>query len=147
VNRISVKILSVALAVSLISAASWLAMRHRPDRPVALLATGEFHPVAHKGSGAAAIFQMPGGNRVLRLTNVRTGEREDLQVCLVAAADCPENETVERAGFVTLGSFQRAKADQTFNIPSGLDLNRYRAVTIWNPRYRVNFTTAPLSPP
>jgi hypothetical protein len=139
--------LSVALAVLSISAASWLAIRHRPDRPVALLATGEFHPVAHKGSGVATIIQMPGGQRVLRLTNVQTGERDDLQVCLVAAADCPDNETVERAGFVTLGSFLRAEADQTFNIPDGLDLTRYRAVTIWNPKYRVNFTTAPLSPP
>jgi hypothetical protein len=81
------------------------------------------------------------------LIEVRTGERDDLQVCLVAAADCPENETVERAGFVMLGSFQSAEADQTFNIPDGLDLDRYRAVTIWNPKYRVNFTSAPLSPP
>jgi hypothetical protein len=141
------KILSVALAALLLVVAGRMAMRRWPVRPVELLATGEFHPVAHRGSGAAAVFQMPGGNRILRLINVQTGERNDLQVCLVAAADCPDNETVERAGFVALGSFQRDGADQSFNIPGELDLNRYRAVTIWNPKYRVNFTTAPIAPP
>lgn len=147
VNRRLVKILSVALAALSLGAASWLAMRRWPVRPVALLATGKFHPVAHRGGGAATVFQMPDGRRVLRLVHVQTGERNDLQVCLVAAADCPDNETVERAGFVTLGSFQSAQANQSFNIQAELDLDRYRAVTIWNPKYRVNFTTAPLSPP
>ncbi len=146
-NQRVIKILSVALAVLLVSAASWLAMRNRPGRPAAILATGKFHPVAHKGSGTATIFQMPGGSRVLRLVNFQTGEGNNLQVCLVAAADCPDNETVERAGFVPLGSLQHSEGAQSFEIPSELDLDRYRAVTIWNPKYRVNFTTAPLSPP
>jgi hypothetical protein len=131
----------------LVSAASWLAMRHRPGRPAAILAMGEFHPVAHKGGGTAIIFQMPGGKRVLHLIDVRTGEANDLQVCLVAASDCRENETVERAGFVALGSFDRNEAGRRYEVPGTLDLDRYRAVTIWNPKHRVNFTTAPLSPP
>jgi hypothetical protein len=137
------KILSVVLAALLLSAAAWLALRRQP----ALLALGRFHPVAHKGSGLAMIIRMPGGARVLRLSQVQTGEGNHLQVCLVAAADCQENECVERAGFILLGSWQRGAAEQTFNLPDASASGRYRAVTIWNPKYRVNFTTAPLSPP
>lgn len=120
-NRRVIKTLAMTLAVLLLSAASWLVMKYRPGKPVKILAVGEFHPVAHKGS--------------------------DLQVCLVAAADCLENESVERAGFIALGPLRGAEGDQSFDVPIGIDLNRYRAVTIWSRKYRVNFTTAPLKIP
>lgn len=141
----------MTLAVLLLSAASWLVMKYRPGRPVKILAVGEFHPVAHKGGGRAVILQLTGQRagepRRLQLIGFETGEGSDLQVCLVAAADCLENESVERAGFIALGPLRGNEGDQSFDVPIGIDLNRYRAVTIWSRKYRVNFTTAPLSPP
>ncbi|MDX2034145.1 MAG: DM13 domain-containing protein [Blastocatellia bacterium] len=146
-NRKVIKTLAVMLAVLLLSAAGWLAVKYRPGRPVKILAAGEFHPVAHKGSGRAVIVQMADGARRLRLIGVKTGEGRELQVCLVAAADCLENESVERAGFIALGPLGSAEGDQSFDIPVGIDLHRYRAVTIWSRKYRVNFATAPLKIP
>ncbi len=146
-NRRVIKTLAVTLAALLLGAAGWLMMRNRHGRPVKILASGEFHPVAHKGSGRAVIFQMAGQTRRLQLIGFKTGEGGDLQVCLVAAADCPENESVERAGFIALGPLRGAEGDQSFDVPIELDLHRYRAVTIWSRKYRVNFTTAPLKIP
>jgi len=146
-NRRIIKTLAMTLAVLLLSAASWLVVKYRPGKPVKILAVGEFHPVAHKGSGRAAIFQLAGGTRRLQLIGFKTGEGGDLQVCLVAAADCLENESVERAGFIALGPLGGNAGDQSFEVPIGIDLNRYRAVTIWSRKYRVNFTTAPLKIP
>lgn len=143
-NRRGIKTLAITLAVLLLSAAGWLAMKYRLGRPVKILASGEFHPVAHKGSGRAVIVQMGDQTRRLKLIGFKTGEGRDLQVCLVAAADCLENESVERAGFITLGPLRAAEGDQSFNVPVGVDLHRYRAVTIWSRKFRVNFTTAPL---
>jgi hypothetical protein len=33
--------------------------------------------------------------------------------------------------------------DQNYDLPADLDLNKYRAVTIWCRRFGVNFATAP----
>jgi GNAT superfamily N-acetyltransferase len=48
--------------------------------------------------------------------------------------------------FVELGKLKGTDGDQNYDIPAGLDLNRYRAVTIWCYRFAVNFATAPLTP-
>jgi hypothetical protein len=101
-----------------------------------VLLSGSFHSVAHKGAGKAVIT--PGR---LRLQDVRTYPSNDLEVCLIAAPDAEDNDTVLRSSPVCLGSF----GNFSFRVPSDLDLNRYRSVVIWSPSYGVNFTTAPLS--
>jgi hypothetical protein len=137
-------------AVSLLFIAGWVTMAARQRRgaeQIAVLASGRFHQVAHRGSGLATIVQYPNGQRLLNLTGFRTGEGSHLEVCLVAAADAFDNETVEFAGFIPLGNLKTIEGDQSYAVPHSIDLRRYRAVAIWNRKYRVNFMTAPLSPP
>jgi hypothetical protein len=64
----------------------------------------------------------------------------------VAAADASDDETVTKAGFVELGKLKGTEGDQNYDIPAGLDLEKYRAATIWCRRFSVNFATAPLTP-
>ena len=109
-----------------------------------LLLIGEFHSVAHKGSGQARILATADGRRMLRLLNVRTYPGSDLEVCLVAAPDAEDNDTVRQEGFVCLGGFHPRTGYAAYPLPAGLDLEKYRAVSIWSPEYGVNFTTAPL---
>ena len=78
----------------------------------------------------------------LHLSNVKTYPSKDLEVCLIAAPDAEDNQTVLDSSPVCLGSFGRTQ----FAVPAGIDLSRYRAVVLWNSSYKVNFTTAPLSP-
>jgi hypothetical protein len=109
------------------------------------LESGNFHKGAHKTSGVATILQLPDGKRVLRLTNFATSNGPDVHVYLVAASDATDSDTVKKAGFVDLGSIKGNIGDQNYDVPSDVDLNKYRAVTIWCARFNVNFGSAPLT--
>src|SRR5207302_10563909 len=108
------------------------------------LASGNFHDVAHKGTGLASIYQLADGKRILRFTNFETSNGPDVHVYLVAANDATESDSVKKAEFVEIGSLKGNVGDQNYDLPSDLDLNKYRAVTIWCRRFGVNFATAPL---
>jgi Electron transfer DM13 len=111
-----------------------------------ILASGSFHSVAHDGSGNASIYRLSDGTRILRFTNFKTSNGPDVHVYLVAAKDASDSETVKQAGFVEVGALKGNIGDQNYELPSDLDLNKYRAVTIWCKRFSVNFATAPLNP-
>jgi hypothetical protein len=117
----------------------------KSEAPSALFA-GSFHSVAHETRGTATVHRHPDGARVLRLTEFATSNGPDVRVYLIAAPDATDDETVKRAGFVELGKLKGNQGDQNYDIPAGLDLNQYRAVTIWCRRFGVNFATAPLTP-
>jgi len=112
--------------------------------PMALL-KGQFHSNAHETTGTATVLQLENGSRILRLTNFETSNGPDVQVYLVAASDVTDNETVSKAGFISLGAMKGNVGDQNYEIPATVDLSRYRSVTIWCRRFSVNFGTAPLS--
>jgi len=116
-----------------------------PSAPATLL-TGRFHSVAHETKGTATVHDLGGGHRVLRLTDFATSNGPDVRVYLVAANDATDNASVTKAGFVELGKLKGNQGDQNYDVPTGLDLTKYRAVTIWCRRFSVNFATAPLTP-
>jgi len=110
-----------------------------------ILASGSFHSVAHGTKGTASIYQLADGKRILRLANFETSNGPDVHVYFVAANDAGNSEAVEKAGFLELGALKGNIGDQNYDIPSGADLAKYRAVTIWCKRFSVNFGTAPLN--
>ena len=116
------------------------------SQPV-VLAAGNFHGVAHESTGVATVYQLPDGKRTLRLTNFSTSNGPELQLYFVAANDVSDSDTVKKAGFVTLGELKGNQGDQNYDLPSDLDLSKYRAVTVWCRRFGVNFATAPLGNP
>ena len=155
------KIILPVIAVALVVA--WYAFR--PERlfvnqriheelPTALaanssarpLASGKFHSIAHPTSGTATVYQLADGTRLLRFTDFKTSNGPDVHVYLVAADDASDNESVTKAGFVDLGSIKGNIGDQNYELPASVDLERFRAVTIWCKRFSVNFATAPLAP-
>jgi len=112
--------------------------------PQALLA-GQFKGYAHPTEGTATIYQLE-GKRILRLTDFKTSNGPDVRVYLVAAPDVTDDATVGKAGFVELGTLKGNIGDQNYDVPDSVDLEEYRAATIWCKRFSVNFGTAPLSP-
>ncbi len=120
-------------------------MSGMPAAPQALL-SGQFHGVAHPTTGTAIVYQLPDGRRLLRFTGFETSNGPDVQVYLVAAADAKDNATVTQAGFIRVDELKGNRGDQNYELPAGVDLDRYRAVTIWCRRFGVNFATAPLAP-
>lgn len=109
------------------------------------LVTGRFHSNAHETKGLATIYVLDDGRRVLRLTGFSTSNGPDVRVYLVAATDVQEEDRAKQAGIVDLGELKGNVGDQNYDVPAGLDLSRYRAVSIWCRRFSVNFGAAPLA--
>jgi hypothetical protein len=112
-----------------------------------VVASGQFHGVAHGAKGTAAVYRLPDGKRVLRFSDFETSNGPDVQVYLVAASDANDNATVTDAGFVNVGALKGNVGDQNYDLPADVDLAKYKAVTIWCRRFGVNFATAPLGSP
>ena len=93
----------------------------------------------------AAIYKLPDGKRVLRFSGFETSNGPDVHVYLVAATDAKDDDTVKKSGFIDLGSIKGNIGDQNYELPAGVDLDTYRAVTVWCKRFGVNFATAPLA--
>jgi hypothetical protein len=118
------------------------------DAPASMpvkVAEGSFRGVAHETKGSASIYKLPDGKQVLRFSGFETSNGPDVQVYLVAAPDANDNETVTKAGFIRVADLKGNMGDQNYDLPANVDLNKYRAVTIWCRRFGVNFATAPLA--
>jgi hypothetical protein len=109
-----------------------------------VLSQGNFRGVSHEGKGVAAIYEV-GGKRVLRFTEFEVSNGPDVQIYLVAANDANDDATVTNAGFIALGPIKGNKGDQNYDLPADVDINKYRAVTVWCKRFGKNFATAPLA--
>jgi hypothetical protein len=112
-----------------------------------VLAAGAFHGVAHTTRGTATVYETADGPRVLRLSDFETSNGPAVHVYLIAAADADDADAVTRAEPIDLGEMKGNRGDQNYDVPAGVDLARYRAVTIWCARFNVNFATAPLAAP
>jgi hypothetical protein len=120
-----------------------------PTKQVSLpdqtLASGKFHSILHPTSGTATIYRASDGSRFLRFTDFKTSNGPDVHVYMVAAEDANDDATVERAGFIDLGTIKGNIGDQNYALGPDVDLSKYRAVSIWCKRFSYNFGTAPLA--
>ena len=110
------------------------------------LESGQFYSILHPTEGTATIYKMGDGTRVLRLTSFSTSNGPDVHVYMVAADDARDAATVEKAGFIDLGVIKGNIGNQNYTLGSDLDLAKYRAVSIWCKRFRLNFAAAALRP-
>ena len=118
-------------------------------------ASGEAQPVytgvlegkAHPTSGRATIYQSPDGKNYLRLSDFATSNGPDVHVVLLKADEKALGGVAVTGELdkVELGSLKGNQGDQNYDLPSDLDLAKYRSVTIWCRRFGVNFGTAPLT--
>ncbi len=109
-----------------------------------ILASGTFYSILHPTAGTATIYRMGDRSRILRFTNFKTSNGPDVHIYMVAADDAKDNASVERAGFIDLGSIKGNIGDQNYALGPDVDLAKYRAVSVWCKRFSVNFGAAPL---
>jgi hypothetical protein len=64
---------------------------------------------------------------------------------MAAIYKLPDGKNVLR--FSTFETSNGPIGDQNYELPAGVDLSKYRAVTVWCKRFGVNFATAPLASP
>jgi hypothetical protein len=106
-----------------------------------LLARGRFESVAHSAAGVATTVRRAEGGNVLTLTSFEVDNGPDLRVYLVSG---PARDESEVEDFKDLGALKGNKGDQQYDLPRGLDLDRYSTVVIWCRAFSVNFARAVL---
>ena len=106
-------------------------------------AAGSFIDRSHPTEGSARVLGDGSGLRFLRLEDFRTDNGPDLNVYLsTAPPDAPAGDFDD--DFVDLGDLKGNVGSQNYEIPAGLDLDRYSTVTIWCVRFGVVFGAADL---
>ena len=110
------------------------------------LFTGTFHGKVHNTSGRATIYKEANGRLVLRLTNFKTSNGPDVHVVLIAANDATDDANFLKSSTekLELGPLKGNEGDQNYDIPTGTDLGKFRAVSIYCERFNANFGAAPL---
>jgi Electron transfer DM13 len=111
----------------------------------ATVATGRFRSLGHTTSGRAAVLELDGGRRFLRLEDLHTSNGPDLFVYLsTTAADGPRDQFDDE--FLSLGRLKANQGNQNYEIDAGTSLDRYRSVVIWCRRFTYAFGAAELAP-
>jgi hypothetical protein len=109
------------------------------------VAEGRFRSLGHETSGRAAVLEVDGGRRFLRLDELRTSNGPDLFVYLSATpADGPRDAFDDE--FLSLGRLKANQGNQNYEIGAGTRLDRYRSVVIWCRRFTYAFGAAELAP-
>jgi hypothetical protein len=114
-----------------------------PPQP---LESGTFHSILHPTEGTATVYRLGDGNHLLRFTHFSTSNGPDVHIYMVAADDAKDDATVQRAGFIDLGTIKGNIGDQNYTLGPDVDLSKYRAVSVWCKRFSVNFGSAALAP-
>lgn len=111
-----------------------------------VIETGTFHGVVHAAQGAATIYDLADGRRILRFTNFKAWNGPNVRVYLVAAEDTKDTATVKRSEHVDLGPMKGNLGNQNYAVGPDVDLSKYRSVSLWCKRFSLNFGAAPLAP-
>jgi Electron transfer DM13 len=117
-----------------------------PGGSPTIVFTGSFEPRAHKGHGRADVMELPGGERLLRLSDFETLDGPDLAVYFLGSPDPASRSDLAKTPYLSLGPLKGNVGAQNYAIPAGTDMSQYHAVAVWCRRFGVNFTTAALRP-
>ena len=97
----------------------------------------------HKGSGSATIYQLPGGQHVLRFENFSATNGPDLHV-LLSKHPAPTNRDDVGTDYLDLGSLKGNIGNQNYDIPADVNISEYQSVVIYCLPFHVVFATATL---
>ncbi|MBX3118339.1 MAG: DM13 domain-containing protein [Fimbriimonadaceae bacterium] len=110
---------------------------------VQTISQGSFQSYAHETKGIASVVESD-GKKYLRLSEFSTSNGPDVRVYLVKGSDSAE-DSVKKNGYVELGKLKGNIGDQNYHIPDSVNLDEYKAVSIWCARFSVGFGGATLS--
>jgi Electron transfer DM13 len=110
----------------------------------AVLAEGHFRSLEHESSGRALVLRLPDGRQFLRLEDLDTSDGPDLRVYLSAAAATSGHTEFGRE-FVDLGALKGNQGDQNYEIPAGVNIDRFESAVVWCRRFAVGFAAAPIT--
>jgi hypothetical protein len=104
---------------------------------------GSFISRDHGTAGRARVIDV-GDERVLRLEGLDTDNGPDLYVYLTTTSASGAEQSFDD-DVVNLGRLKGNRGDQNYELPPGVDLDRYATVVIWCDRFNSAFGAADLS--
>jgi hypothetical protein len=108
------------------------------------LSRGTLVSLDHHTEGVVRILTLEDGQRVARLENLDTSNGPDLYVYLTAnKAAGPEDKFDDE--YVSLGRLKGNQGDQNYELPDGVDTERFSTLVIWCDRFNSAFGAADLS--
>jgi hypothetical protein len=111
-----------------------------------VLARGRFISLEHATRGQALVVETADGRRFLRFEGFETSNGPDLVVYLSAKEPAgPDDWHGYDQDFVDLGVLKGNVGSQNYELPAGVDLERYSTAVVWCRRFTVGFAAAPLS--
>ncbi|MFI8708301.1 DM13 domain-containing protein [Bacillus sp. NPDC077411] len=117
-------------------------MKSKEIKQEQVISEGQFQSGVHETTGTATIYQLADGKRILRLTHFSTSNGPDVRVVLVPTKQLKNNEDVKNYKYIELGKLKGNKGDQNYEIPEGIDVSSYGAVSVWCKRFNENFGAA-----
>lgn len=110
----------------------------------AVVRRGTFRSLEHTTRGSPSLVRLPDGNHVVRVESLDTSNGPDLRIYLSAASAHGRASELDD-DFVDLGPLKANQGNHNYSVPAGIDLSRYRSITIWCRRFSVGFAVAPLA--
>jgi hypothetical protein len=112
----------------------------------ATVAEGEFISLEHETRGEALVVATADGRRFLRFQGFETSDGPDLLVYLSAKVPAGSDDWYGYdQDFVDLGQLKGNVGNQNYEIPQGVDLEKYTTAVVWCRRFEVGFAAAELS--
>ena len=124
-------------------AAPSVAEADEPTDEPAVAPSGDFVSLDHATRGRARVVALDDGARVVRLEGLETDNGPDLYLYLSSNGVDGEEQAFDD-DFVSLGRLKGNLGDQNYEVPEGVDLQRYASVVIWCDRFNSAFGAAPL---
>ncbi|MDP3954462.1 MAG: DM13 domain-containing protein [bacterium] len=98
----------------------------------------------HKGSGKAIVLDYPDGRKILRFEDFDIINGPALYVYF-SESTSPASNIDSLGDFIDLGPLKGNKGNQNYDLPSDIDLNKYKTVVIWCKEFGVLFPYAVLN--
>jgi thiol-disulfide isomerase/thioredoxin len=109
------------------------------------LTDGQFYPLVHAVQGAARIYELEDGSRILRFEEeFLVDNGPDLAVWLVPQETVPNQIGSVPEGYYELARLKGNEGNQNYEIPADLDLSQFKSVVVWCVTFSVPFAAAPL---
>lgn len=109
-----------------------------------LIWEADFYAVAHSGRGSANVYMMEDGSLIVRLEDFEVEDGPELHVYLTDQDPIQNTEGVALTNAIDLGGLKGLIGDQSYLVPSGLELSQYHSVVIWCVPFSVSFIAAPI---
>ena len=119
------------------------AMPDSADDEIVVLYSGSFIDRSHPTDGIAEVLNDGTAQRFLRFEDFSTDNGPDLNVYLSTAPPDATDDAFDDDA-IDLGNLKGNIGPQNYEIPEGVDLDRYSTVVIWCVRFTVAFGAASL---